>query len=275
MLADRFAMSLLFLLVVIAISRTWQPLRDVIADRRALLLLLLATVFIGINWGVYIWAVDQGLVVESALGYFINPLVFVLLGTLVFHERLRRLQWVAVSIAALAVIVLTVGLGGLPWVGLSLALSWSSYGVIKKVVGRDPLATLTVETAFGTPVAIGFMLWLQGKGHLVLGHHGWGTTVLLMLTGVVTAVPLVMFGAAANRVPLSTMGVLQYLTPSIQFLIGVFIVGEQMPTVRWVGFVIVWLALAVFMYDGLRYGGMASRRFAPDDRSLDEVDEPV
>jgi len=274
-LADRFAWSFVFLGLVMTVTRTWGRLRETLADRRAMWLLLVATVLIAVNWGVYIWAVNAGHVVEAALGYFINPLVFVLLGTFVLGERLRRLQWVAVGIAAIAVLVLTLGVGGTPWVALILAFSWSGYGLVKKVVGRDPLATLTIETAYATPLAVAYLVYLQVTGALVFGHGAPGTTALLALTGVVTAVPLVLFGAAANRVPLSTLGVLQYLTPTIQFVIGVTIVGEHMPLSQWVGFAIVWLGLIVFIYDGLRYGGMSGRRFDPGDASLDEVDEPV
>jgi chloramphenicol-sensitive protein RarD len=274
-LADRFAWSFVFLALFITLTRSWGRLRATMADRRAMWLLLVATVLIATNWGVYIWAVNSGHVVESALGYFINPLVFVLMGTFVLGEKLRRLQWVAVVIAAVAVLVLTLGVGGVPWIALILAFSWSGYGLVKKVVGRDPIATLTIETAYATPLAVGYLVWLQMTGALVFGHSSAGNTALLALTGVVTAVPLVLFGVAANRVPLSTIGVLQYLTPSIQFIIGVTIAGEHMPPSRWIGFAIVWLALVVFIYDGLRYGGMSGRRFDPGDASLDEVDEPV
>ena len=274
-LADRFAWSFVFLGLFMTVTRSWGRLRETLADRRAMWLLLVASLLIGTNWGVYIWAVNTGHVLESALGYFINPLVFVLLGTFVLKERLRRLQWVAVGIAALAVLVLTVGVGTVPWIALTLAFSWSCYGLVKKLVGRDPLATLTIETAYVTPIAVAYLVWLQMTGALAFGHSSAGNTFLLMLTGVVTAVPLVMFGAAANRVPLSTLGVLQYLTPTIQFIIGITIVGEHIPLSQWIGFTIVWVALVVFIYDGLRYGGMSGRRFDPGDPSLDEVDEPV
>jgi chloramphenicol-sensitive protein RarD len=273
-LADRFLWSFVFLAIVMTVTRSWSRLRPGLAQRRNLALLLVATVLISINWGVYIWAVNSGRVLESSLGYFINPLVVVLMGTLVFHERLRTLQWSAVGIAAVAVLVLTLGFGGIPWIALVLAFSWAGYGVVKKIVGMDPVASLTIETAYGTPVSIAYLLWLQAQGTLAFGHSSPANTALLMLTGVVTAVPLVMFGGAANRIPLSTVGVLQYLTPTIQFVLGVTVVGEAMSTFQWVGFLIVWTALAVFTYDGVRH---ARRNAAglPDEPGIDEVEAPV
>jgi chloramphenicol-sensitive protein RarD len=273
-LADRFVFSLVFMALLLTVTRTWARMRPVLADRRALLLLLAATVLIGTNWGVYIWAVNSGHVVEASLGYFINPLVLVLMGTLLLGERLRALQWSAVGIASVAVVVLTASYGRLPWVALVLAFSFAGYGLVKKLAGVDPLASLTVETAYATPLALAFLLWLQASGALVLGHSSTANTLLLLSCGVVTAVPLILFGGAANRVPLSTIGLLQYLTPTIQFLIGVLLVGEQMPAVRWVGFAIVWLALAVFTYDGLRQNrsNRAARRAR--DSSAD-VEAPV
>lgn len=264
----------MFLALVMTVSRSWSRLRPALADRRALALLAVATGLIAANWGVYIWAVNDGQVVEASLGYFINPLVVVLLGTLVFKEHLRRLQLTAVGFAAVAVAVLTVGYGGIPWIALALAFSWAGYGVVKKKVGLDPVASLTIETAYATPLALAYLVWLQARGELVLFHSSPGNTVLLMLTGVVTAVPLVMFGGAANRIPLSTIGVLQYLTPVIQFVIGITIAGEAMSTSRWIGFALVWVALAVFTFDGVRH----ARRTAagiPDEPGADDVAEPV
>lgn len=270
-LADRFLFSLVFMAVVLTVTRTWPRLRPVVRDRRAMLLLLAASALIGANWGVYIWGVNSGHVVEASLGYFINPLVLVLMGVVVLGERLRRLQWVAVGIATLAVVVLTVGYGTLPWIALVLAFSFAGYGLVKKLAGVDPQSALTIETAYASPFALVYLLWLAGSGTLTLGHSSVGNTVLLMSTGVITAVPLLLFGGAANRIPLSTVGLLQYLTPTIQFVIGVWVVGEQMPPVRWVGFAIVWLALAVFSWDLLRTG--RSNRAAR--RGTDEVAAPA
>ena len=274
-LCERFVFSLLFMAIVLTVTRSWSRLRPVLRDRRSVLLLSLAAVLIGVNWGVYIWAVNDGNVVEASLGYFINPLVLVLIGVVFLGERLRTLQWVAVGLATMAVLVLTVGLGRLPWIALVLAFSFAGYGTIKKLVGADPSASLTIETAVASPFALAWLVHLQVTGSLVLGHTTTRTSVLLLGTGVITAIPLLLFGAAANRIPLTMMGLLQYLTPIIQFAIGVVVLGETMPPARWVGFVIVWAALVVFSYDGLRQGGRnrTARRATAD--GLDEVEAPI
>ncbi len=274
-LCERFVFSLLFMAVVLTVTRTWSRLRPVLRDRRALLLLAAAAALISVNWGTYIWAVNTGNVVEASLGYFINPLVLVVIGVVLLGERLRPLQWAAVGIATLAVVVLTVGLGKLPWIGLVLAFSFAGYGLIKKVVAVDPQASLTIETAVAAPFALAYLVHLQLTGTLVLGHHSTSTSLLLAGTGVITAIPLLLFGGAANRIPLTMMGLLQYLTPVIQFVIGVWVVGETMPPARWAGFVIVWIALVVFSYDGLRQGGRnrTARRAVHD--GVDEVEAPI
>ena len=272
-LSDRFLFSLVFMAVLLTVTRTWVRLRPVLVDRRAMLLLLGAAVLVGANWGVYIWAINSGNIIEGALGYFINPLVLVLMGTLLLGERLRRLQWIAVVVAALAVIVLTVSYGRLPWIALVLAFSFAGYGLLKKLAGVEPLASLTIETAYMSPLALGYLLWLQSQGSLVLGHGPGSTTLLLALTGVVTAIPLLLFGGAAIRVPLSTVGLLQYLTPSIQFILGLVILGEHMPLIRWIGFGIVWIALALFAYDSVHQGHV--NRTARRTSDLDEVEAPV
>ncbi len=274
-LCERFVFSLVFMAVVLTITRTWSRLSPVLRDRRALLLLSAAAALISVNWGTYIWAVNTGNVVEASLGYFINPLVLVVIGVVLLGERLRPLQWTAVGIATLAVVVLTVGLGKLPWIGLVLAFSFAGYGLIKKVVAVDPQASLTIETAVASPFALAYLVHLQLTGALVLGHHSTSTSLLLVGTGVITAIPLLLFGGAANRIPLTMMGLLQYLTPVIQFVIGVWVVGETMPPARWAGFVIVWIALVVFSYDGLRQGGRnrTARRAVQD--GIDEVEAPI
>jgi chloramphenicol-sensitive protein RarD len=191
----------------------------------------------------------------------------------VLGERLRRLQWVAVAIAALAVAVITAGYGTVPLVAIALALSWGGYSLVKKLVRVDALASLTVETAYGAPVALAYLLWLQSTGALTFGHHGAGTTTLLILTGVVTAVPLVLFGGAANRIPLSTIGILQYLTPTIQFVLGIAVFHEQMPPARWAGFALIWLGLCLFGFDSVRHSRRPGRTAATD--AADEVEAPV
>lgn len=271
-LSERFVFSLVFMVLLLTVTRGWPKLRPVLAQPRLVAMIFAAGVLIAINWGVYIYGVNSDQVVEASLGYFINPLVTVLMGVLVLGERLRRLQWVAVGIATLAVLVLTIGVGKLPWISLVLAFSFGGYGLLKKIAGVDPQASLALETAFMSPFALAYLVYLQAQGQLVLFHYSTQVTVLLMGLGVITAVPLLMFAGAANRVPLSTMGALQYLTPIIQFIIGVWVFDEVMPPARWAGFAIVWVALLVFTYDGLRQG-RANRAARREDAIAEGVTE--
>lgn len=238
-----------------------QPaMRAVLRDRRKLGLLCLAAAVISVNWGVYIWGVNNGHVVETSLGYFINPLVTVLAGVLVLGERLRAWQWVAVGLGAVAVVVLTVGYGKPPWIALTLAFSFGTYGLIKKYVGVGAVESLAVETAVLFTPALAFLVVLQVSGDGTLFSEGIGHTALLASGGIVTAVPLLAFGAAANRVPLSLLGLLQYLAPVLQFGCGVLVFHEQMPAARWFGFAVVWVALIVLTWDGLRAARPKSKR---------------
>jgi len=250
--AHRVAWSLLFIGLLLTVRRGWDQVRSTIADRRALLVLAAAAVLIAVNWLVYVYAVNSGHVVEASLGYFINPLVSVLLGVVVFRERLRRLQWVAVAVAVLAVVVLTVDYGHPPWIALALAVSFGLYGLMKKVVRVEAAPGLFVETAVVFVPALVVMGLLESNGEAAFAHAGAGHAFLLVSSGLATAVPLLLFAAATRRVPLSTVGLLQYVTPLMQLSIGVFVYGEPMPPARLVGFAIVWLALAVFTVDSLR-----------------------
>jgi chloramphenicol-sensitive protein RarD len=259
-LAHRVIWSLAFVALLLLLRRQWAWIRGVARNRRVMGLLLASATAIALNWGIYIWAVDQDRVVEASLGYFINPLVTVAMGVLLLKERLRRGQWVAVSIGAVAVVVLTVDYGRLPWIALSLAASFATYGLVKKTVGIGSLESLAVETALLFLPFLGFLLWLEASGGAAFVLDGWTTSLLLASTGVVTAIPLLMFGGSARRIPLSTMGLLQYLTPVIQFALGIAVFGEAMPASRWFGFAMVWLALAVLTYDSIR----AARRTVRD-----------
>jgi chloramphenicol-sensitive protein RarD len=214
--------------------------------RRGLAALALAAALVSVNWGTYIWAVNSGHVVETSLGYFINPLISVMLGVLFLGERLRPGQWAAVAIAAVAVGVLTVDHGRPPWIALALAGSFGLYGFVKKKAAIAALPSLTVETALLSPPALAYLLLLEARGAGSFGHGGAVTDLLLVACGVVTAVPLLCFAAAANRVPLSTLGLLQYIAPVLQFLCGVLVFREPMPMSRWIGFALVWLGLAWF-----------------------------
>jgi chloramphenicol-sensitive protein RarD len=257
-LSHRVVWSLVFVVIVLLIRREWAWMRKTVGSARRLGLLLLAASTIAVNWGVYIWAVNNNHVVEASLGYFINPLVTVLLGIFLLHERLRTAQWLAVGLATVAVLVLTVNYGRLPWIALTLAFSFATYGLVKKIIGMPVIESLGVETALLFLPAMAYLIWLQGNGQLRFGHVAVGTSVLLALSGVITAVPLLMFGASAARVPLSTLGLLQYITPVIQFLIGVLVVHEALPPSRLAGFTLVWAALIVFTVDSIN----ASRRRA-------------
>ena len=252
-LAHRIFWSLaVMLLLVLVLGRT-RHLRAVIGDRRTFGILTLAAGVITINWGTYIWGVNNGHVVETSLGYFINPLVTVLMGVFVLGERLRRLQWVALGIAAVAVLGLTVEYGRPPWVALALAFSFAFYGLAKKTANVGAVESLTVETLVLSPIAAGYIWWLVAQGTSTFGTEGAGHATLMMTTGVVTAIPLICFGAAATRVSMTTIGLLQYLAPTIQFALGVLLFREDMPAMRWVGFGLVWVALVIFTYEAVRH----------------------
>ena len=252
-LAHRIFWSLVVMaLLVVLLGRT-RHLRGVIDDRRTLGILAVAAAVITVNWGTYIWGVNNGHVVETSLGYFINPLVTVLMGVVILGERLRRLQWVAMGIATLAVLGLTVEYGRPPWVALALAFSFGSYGLAKKKANVGAVESLTVETLVLAPLAAGYILWLVEQNTSTFGAEGASHALLITTAGVVTAVPLICFGAAATRVSMTTIGLLQYLAPTIQFALGVLLFHEAMPPMRWVGFALVWLALVIFTYEALNH----------------------
>jgi chloramphenicol-sensitive protein RarD len=232
-------------LLVLALRRRAQ-LRAVVADRRVLGLLSVAAAVITVNWATYIWGVNSGRVVETSLGYFINPLVTVLMGVVLLGERLRPLQWVAMGVAGAAVGVLTWDYGRPPYIALVLAFSFGTYGLAKKTADVGAVESLTLETILLAPLALVFIGVLNLRGAADFGHHGVGHALLIMTTGVVTAVPLICFGAAATRVSMVTLGLLQYLAPILQFGLGVLWLHEDMPAGRWVGFVLVWVALVLF-----------------------------
>jgi chloramphenicol-sensitive protein RarD len=258
-LAHRVCWSLVTMVVLLVALRRTSQLRAIFRNPRTFRLLVLASVVVAVNWGTYIWGVNHGLVVETSLGYFINPLVTVMMGVVILKERLRGWQWLAIGIAFVAVVGLTIDYGQPPWVALVLAFSFGTYGLAKKQANTGAIESLTFETMVLTPLALGYLVWLglAGKSHFL--GHGTGHAFLLAGTGVVTAIPLICFGGAAIRVPMTTLGLLQYLAPVIQFVIGVTIVHESMTTMRWLGFGLVWIALVVFTVDALRHRQMALR----------------
>ncbi len=249
-LAHRMVWSLAVMAVVVTTLRLWSTIRRMAG--RTWVLVFCASALISVNWGVYIYAVNGGHVVEAALGYFINPLVSVLLGVMVFHERLRPVQWAAVGLGLVAVVVIAVAGGRFPWIAVILAGSFALYGLVKKVIPLPPPASLTAEGVVLLLPALAFLTYLQVRGSSTLTGHGAGHVALLALSGVVTVVPLLAFGAAARALPLSVLGLLQYLTPVVQFLIGVAWLHEQMAPARWIGFVLVWIALVLLSFEGLR-----------------------
>jgi chloramphenicol-sensitive protein RarD len=257
-LAHRIAWSLLFIAALLAATTGFGWLRAL--SRRQVGLLMCAAVLVTTNWGLYIYGVNSKHVVETALGYFINPLVTVALAVVLLGERLNRAQWTAVAIAAGGCIVLTVNYGRPPWISLALAFSFGFYGLIKKRAGVDGVQSLAVETGLLFVPAVAYILFLQASGRGTFANQDAGHALLLAGGGVATAVPLMLFGVAAFRMPLSTLGLIQYLAPVMQFLIGVLIYSEPMPAVRLAGFACVWVALAIFSVDGLR--GARSARVA-------------
>jgi chloramphenicol-sensitive protein RarD len=248
-LAHRIVWSFALMAVVIAAVRRLGDIRTITG--RTWLLLAFASALISVNWVIYVYAVNNGHVVDAALGYFINPLVTVALGVLIFRERLNRAQLAALAIAVVAVVVLTVEVGAPPIIGLGLALSFGLYGAVKKVVPTDPRVSVGIEAAIATPPALAYIVVLQATGHGQFTNHGPSHFALMILSGVLTALPLLLFAAAAQRLPLVTMGLLFYLTPAMQLTWGVMVGHEPMQPARWLGFALIWLALLVFSGDAL------------------------
>lgn len=251
-LAHRMVWSLLVVTVILLALRRWAWIAELVRQPKRLGLIAIAATVVSVNWGMYIWAVNSGHVVETSLGYFINPLVTIALGVLVLHERLRPVQWAAVGIGALAVVVLAVGYGRPPWIALTLAFSFGTYGLVKKQINMGGLESLAAETSVQFLPALVFLMVLGSRGDSTFTHHGPDHAALLAACGLVTAVPLICFGMAATRLPLSSIGLMQYLAPVFQFLIGILYFHEEMPAERWAGFLLVWAALALLTWDAIR-----------------------
>jgi len=261
-LAHRIGWTLVVVLLVLVLRRRLGEMLAAARDRRILLLLAAASLLIAINWVVFIYAATTDRVLEAALGYFINPLVSVAFGMLVFGERLRRAQGAAVALGAAAVVVLTAYYGGFPWIALVLAFSFGTYGLLKKLAGVGAAEGLALETLLLIVPALVYLVVVWAQGDATFGTEGAGHALLLAASGPLTALPLLLFAACVIRVPLSTVGLLQYLAPVLQFLVGWLIVSEAMPTSRWIGFGLVWSALGILTWDGLRAAGAARRRRA-------------
>ncbi|MDO4761415.1 MAG: EamA family transporter RarD [Corynebacterium sp.] len=250
-IAHRIVWTGVLMVGVVTASKSWSALRGL--SVRTWARLGLASALIALNWLIYVIAVNSGHVADAALGYFINPLVNVVLGIAFLGERMRLTQSVSVLLAVVAVVVLTVFAGQPPIMALGLALSFGFYGLIKKKVELPATVSLTAETVLLIPFALGYLVYLEWTGEATFGHAGTGNALLLVATGVVTAVPLLLFGMGARLIPLSTVGMLQYMTPTMQMLWAVYVVDEVIEPVRWVGFTIIWVAVALYMWDVLRH----------------------
>lgn len=255
-LCNRTAWSFVFLALLLVVRNRWAWLQQIRDNPKMLLAFLGSSFLLGINWFVYIWAVNSGHVVDSSLGYFITPFVNVLLGVLFLQERLRPWQVVAVVVAAVGVLVLTMGYGSFPWIALSLACTFGFYGLLKKTASLGSLEGLSLETALLSLPALAYLVYLEVEGAASFGHADTLTSVLLAGTGVVTAFPLLLFSYSARRVTLATIGFLQYISPTFQFLLGVFVYGEPFTQTRLLGFAAIWFALAIYSAEGV----MAERK---------------
>ena len=246
--SHRAVWTMVFCIIVLAITHALKSTLATFKRPKVAIKLFTTTILISINWLVYIWATNNNHVVEASLGYYINPLIIIAFGVILLKEKMRPLQWAAVSIATIGVIVLTVDYGRLPWVALALALSWGTYGLVKKQLGLGALEGLAIETMIAFIPYCGYLMFIGAKGDGQFGNS-IGLTALLISAGAITAIPLLLFNGSTNRLPYSTIGLLQYITPTIQFSIGVWVNNEAMPTARWVGFIFIWLALITLAGD--------------------------
>jgi len=251
-LAHRMLWSLLFLAIVLAVRRQWKWLPEVLAKPKVVGAFIASALLLSTNWLIYIWSVNNGHVLDASLGYFINPLVNVLLGLLVLKEKLRRGQWLAVGIAAAGVAWLTWQAGQLPWIALLLAASFGAYGLLRKTAALAALEGLSFETMLLFPLAVGYVGWLTVNGaNTFINTPSDTTRLLLMAAGPITAIPLLLFAAGARRIPLSVLGMLQYLSPTMQMLLGLWVFHEAFSAARLIGFIVIWSALAIYVVEGL------------------------
>jgi chloramphenicol-sensitive protein RarD len=264
LLGNRIVWSFVLMAGLLLVRRQWPQLRSQAANRQVQRIYAVAAVLIAVNWLIYVWAITAGFVVDSSLGYFINPLLNVVLGMLIFQERLRSGQWAAVGLAALGVLYLTVAYGKIPWIALSLAFTFGFYGLVKKKAPLSAAHGLTLETGILFLPALVYLLFCSWNGSGAVFHSNPLTTLLLVGSGVVTSVPLLMFAASVKLIPLTVVGLMQYIAPTLQFLLGVLVYGEAFTPTMAVGFSLVWLGLVIFAADSYRAGRMAARQqFAP------------
>ena len=250
--AHRIIWSLVFIVIILLITKQWHSFTAAF-NRRIVLILGAAAIFLALNWLVYVYAVSTNQVLQASLGYFINPLISVAMGVVLLKESLRKTQWLAVGIAIVAVLVLTIAFGAIPWIALTLGFSFGIYGLLKKYANMSSIQSLGIETAVLFPFSIIILVLSITSGNESFAVDGLGITALLIMLGPITAIPLLAFGGAATRIPLSTLGLLQYITPIGQFLLGILVFGEVMTESRWIGFILVWIALVVFSVDMYRH----------------------
>ena len=246
--SHRAVWTLVFCFIVLAATKALKSTLETLKRPKVAVKLFLSSLLVSINWLVYIWATNNEHVVEASLGYYINPLIIIGFGVIFLKEKMRGLQWAAVTIASIGVLVLTLDYGRLPWIALTLAVSWGSYGLVKKQLGLGALEGLAIETFISSFFYLAYLIYIGNQGTGQFGQ-GWGLTLLLMSAGDITAIPLLLFNGSTNRLPFTTIGLLQYITPTLQFSIGVWVLNEDMPTARWAGFLIIWVALVALTLD--------------------------
>ena len=246
--SHRAVWTLVFCFIVLAATKALKSTLETLKRPKVAVKLFLSSLLVSINWLVYIWATNNEHVVEASLGYYINPLIIIGFGVIFLKEKMRGLQWAAVTIASIGVLVLTLDYGRLPWIALTLAVSWGSYGLVKKQLGLGALEGLAIETFISSFFYLAYLIYIGNQGTGQFGQ-GWGLTLLLMSAGAITAIPLLLFNGSTNRLPFTTIGLLQYITPTLQFSIGVWVLNEDMPTARWAGFLIIWVALVALTLD--------------------------
>ena len=259
--SHRAVWTMVFCFIILAITKSLKSTLATFKRSKVAAKLFTASILVSINWLIYIWATNNGHVVEASLGYYINPLIAIAFGIILLKERMRPLQWVSVSVATIGVLVLTIDYGRLPWVAFGVALSWGTYGLIKKQLNLGAVEGLAIETLIAFIPYCAYLVFLDSKGEGQFGQ-GVSITILLISAGAVTAIPLLMFNASTTRLPLTTIGLLQYITPTLTFIIGVWINHEVMSTARWVGFFIIWIALFALAYDLVRSGRAVNNSIA-------------
>ncbi len=250
-LCHRMVWSLAFILILLGLRNHWNWLKKGVKNRRTLVTFLGTACLLAVNWLTYIWAVNSGYIVETSLGYFINPLISVLLGVVFLRERLRPWQWIAISVAACGVLYLTVGCGTFPWIGLILAFTFGFYGLLRKTASLNALEGLSLEMAILFLPALTYLLFIESTGTAAFGHVGLKTSILLAFAGVITAFPLLLFASGARKITLIHVGLLQYISPTFQFMLGVFVYHEPFTATRWAGFSIIWAALFIYTLEGI------------------------